>query len=304
MTDAIRLNQTFQQFANFGVTATTKSSGSVTMDNARFAKLCRDCKLLDKNVTTVDVDIFFKKALVKGERRINFEQFQQALQLLAAKKYANDSAGYQKVSAAVAKAAPSTSGTIAETSGIYSKLTDTSLYTGTHKERFDESGKGKGLAGRDPVIKTSDLSQIVGRSSGTAPQTQSQKRTVTVSMEQLSNQGPAKPNSQRPAVFKPTSHKSNQNLAAKPNSQKSNQNLSATSKSNLSSSKSSLNKSNGSVYDRLTNTSQYTGTHKHRFDDSGKGRGLAGRDSVALGNGTAKSYRGGNVHDLSQILRN
>lgn len=32
-------------------------------------------------------------------------------------------------------------------------MTDTSKYTGTHKERFDESGKGKGLAGRDSKVK-------------------------------------------------------------------------------------------------------------------------------------------------------
>lgn len=28
-------------------------------------------------------------------------------------------------------------------------MTDASLYTGAHKERFDESGKGKGLTGRE-----------------------------------------------------------------------------------------------------------------------------------------------------------
>ena len=27
-------------------------------------------------------------------------------------------------------------------------MTDTSKYTGSHKERFDDSGKGKGLEGR------------------------------------------------------------------------------------------------------------------------------------------------------------
>ena len=37
---------------------------------------------------------------------------------------------------------------------IYDKLTDASLYTGAHKERFDAStGKGKGLAGRDFTAK-------------------------------------------------------------------------------------------------------------------------------------------------------
>lgn len=35
------------------------------------------------------------------------------------------------------------------------RLTDTSKYTGSHKERFDESGKGKGISGREEVVSTS-----------------------------------------------------------------------------------------------------------------------------------------------------
>lgn len=31
---------------------------------------------------------------------------------------------------------------------IFDKLTDPSLYTGAHKNRFDDSGKGKGIEGR------------------------------------------------------------------------------------------------------------------------------------------------------------
>jgi len=60
-----------------------------------------------------------------------------------------------------------------------------------------------------------------------------------------------------------------------------------------------------SIFDKLTDTSKYTGTHKQRFDDDGKGRGLEGRDSVAKGSGHIPSaYRGGDVNDLSQITRN
>ena len=32
-------------------------------------------------------------------------------------------------------------------------MTDTSKYTGSHKLRFDEEGKGKGLEGRDSLVK-------------------------------------------------------------------------------------------------------------------------------------------------------
>lgn len=39
------------------------------------------------------------------------------------------------------------------------------------------------------------------------------------------------------------------------------------------------------VVDRMTDTSKYTGSHKHRFDEEGKGKGLEGRDSIAKGKG-------------------
>lgn len=35
-----------------------------------------------------------------------------------------------------------------------------------------------------------------------------------------------------------------------------------------------------SIVNRLTDTKLYTGAHKHRFDDDGKGRGLAGRANI------------------------
>lgn len=39
------------------------------------------------------------------------------------------------------------------------------------------------------------------------------------------------------------------------------------------------------VTDRLTDTSKYTGAHKHRFDASGHGLGIAGRELPAKGQG-------------------
>ncbi|KAJ3292453.1 hypothetical protein HDU79_001408 [Rhizoclosmatium sp. JEL0117] len=64
----------------------------------------------------------------------------------------------------------------------------------------------------------------------------------------------------------------------------------------------STSSSKGSVFDRLTDTKGYTGAHKERFNADGTGRGLAGRDAPSLGGGVP-TYRGGDVKDLSQILR-
>ena len=44
-----------------------------------------------------------------------------------------------------------------------------------------------------------------------------------------------------------------------------------------------LHEGRGNIFDRLTDTSQYTGTHKHRFDETGHGRGLDGRDRIGKG---------------------
>eukprot|EP00198_Chlamydomonas_reinhardtii_P001216 XP_001690551.1 predicted protein [Chlamydomonas reinhardtii] len=58
-----------------------------------------------------------------------------------------------------------------------------------------------------------------------------------------------------------------------------------------------------SIFDKLTDSSLYTGAHKHRFDASGNGRGLAGRDRVTKGHGFIAGAPGGSVADLSQITR-
>ena len=58
------------------------------------------------------------------------------------------------------------------------------------------------------------------------------------------------------------------------------------------------------VYDRLTDPQRFTGAHKHRFDATGVGRGLEGRDSIIKGGGNVVgAYMNGAVHDLSQITR-
>ena len=43
---------------------------------------------------------------------------------------------------------PGLRGTMGSNDAITQKLTDTSKYTGTHKNRFDETGKGLGKEGR------------------------------------------------------------------------------------------------------------------------------------------------------------
>jgi hypothetical protein len=43
--------------------------------------------------------------------------------------------------------------------------------------------------------------------------------------------------------------------------------------------------------DRLTDTSKYTGSHKQRFDETGKGKGIAGRKDLVDGSGYVTGYQ-------------
>ena len=63
----------------------------------------------------------------------------------------------------------------------------------------------------------------------------------------------------------------------------------------------------GSIFEKLTDPSSFTGHHRHRFDKrTGKGRGLAGRDRISKGHGTdlvPPSNAHGDITDIAQLMR-
>jgi len=87
------------------------SRGEDVLDGRAFAKLCGDCGLYDQKFTKRDVDIVFQKALFKGERRMRFGQFVDALKLVAQKK---DVAQYFVHTAVLKSDGPVLNGTKAE----------------------------------------------------------------------------------------------------------------------------------------------------------------------------------------------
>eukprot|EP00834_Sanchytrium_tribonematis_P003415 NODE_130_length_16779_cov_1.687410.p13 type:complete len:175 gc:universal NODE_130_length_16779_cov_1.687410:3559-3035(-) len=152
----------FSAFCSFG---SSRAINAVEIDNFKFSKLCKDSLILDKKLTTTDVDIVFNKAKKeKTDRKLDFEQFKAALRLLAEIKYPGDEEGYSKLVALVVKNEPKVrtetgsnknlngSGneldSKASSDSVFDRLTDHTKYTGSHKERFDDDGKGKGLDGR------------------------------------------------------------------------------------------------------------------------------------------------------------
>ncbi|KAM9808678.1 tubulin polymerization-promoting protein family member 3 isoform 1-T3 [Syngnathus typhle] len=142
-------------FSRFAVYGDTKASGK-EMNGKNWAKLCKDCKIIDgKSITGTDVDIVFSKVKQKSSRVITFNEFQRALQELAPKRF--KSKGRDEAIMAIYKMVeggePTQFGvTKTVKAGGVDRLTDTSLYTGSHKERFDESGQGRGREGREDTV--------------------------------------------------------------------------------------------------------------------------------------------------------
>ncbi|XP_068737680.1 tubulin polymerization-promoting protein family member 2-like [Montipora capricornis] len=138
----------FKSFCAFGAGGT---DAQPMMDNAKFGKLFRALKLCDKKFTSTDTDIIFNRPEVKSktERKIGFESFKKALELCAEKKYGSKDDVQKLIDKICAGKGPGTFGATKQSkSGAVDLLIDTSKYTGSHKERFDDSGKGKGLEGR------------------------------------------------------------------------------------------------------------------------------------------------------------
>jgi len=152
------MEEVFKSFCAFGA---DKTSTVAMMDGAKLAKMSRDLKLLDKHLTATDVDIIFSKVKPKSERKITFAQFEEALKLMAEKKYPGDAEALSKLKAKITEGkGPVAHGvTKAVKAGAVDRLTDTSKYTGSHKERFDEEGKGKGVAGRKELVDESGYVQ-------------------------------------------------------------------------------------------------------------------------------------------------
>ncbi|XP_069383425.1 tubulin polymerization-promoting protein family member 3 [Paralichthys olivaceus] len=155
MADSADMEQLLAAFKKFAVHGDTKAMGK-ELNGKNWAKLCKDCKIIDgKNVTATDVDIVFSKVKQKTSRVITYEEFHRALQELAPKRFKGQSKeeALRSIVALVEGGEPSNAGVtkVAKTAAV-DRLTDASRYTGSHKERFNESGKGKGREGREELV--------------------------------------------------------------------------------------------------------------------------------------------------------
>jgi hypothetical protein len=96
-----RLRTMFDGFCSFGKSRAAVHGSAhaapavpLTLDNVHFAKLGRDCGLVDsRNLTSNRMDLIFARALDHGARSLTFKTFiERAVPLLAQHKFANASA--------------------------------------------------------------------------------------------------------------------------------------------------------------------------------------------------------------------
>lgn len=129
----------FKAFSKFG---DTKSDGKhLTLSQSD--KWMKQAKVIDKKITTTDTGIHFKKL---KSMKLSFEDYNKFLEDLAkTKKVELDEIKSKLANCGTPGIHNATPGKAAET---VARLTDTSKYTGSHKQRFDETGKGKGISGR------------------------------------------------------------------------------------------------------------------------------------------------------------
>ena len=142
------LKKAFLNFANQGKSGATVQE----LDYKNWTKMAKDCGLYNKTCTSTDGDITFQKFCGNKGKHITFDVFLKFIDELAPKFYKGDANAVQKYRQLIVdKGSPDNKGTKVATGNNVGKMTDTAQYTGAHKERFDESGKGKGKEGREDV---------------------------------------------------------------------------------------------------------------------------------------------------------
>lgn len=163
------LGDTMKKFA-------TRADGRelTTKDCSRWVK---DAGLFTKNCNSNNLDITFSKHMDKKKKTLDLSQLQKVIDDIA-KPYAKDksmdeAAAAKHIKDKLAATDPKAHGTTGTSkTGNVKGMTDASKYTGSHKERFDESGKGKGKGGREDLV---DQSGYVGNYRGEGTYDQKKK---------------------------------------------------------------------------------------------------------------------------------
>ncbi|XP_075224119.1 tubulin polymerization-promoting protein-like isoform X2 [Lycorma delicatula] len=144
----VTFKECFRAFSKFG---DTKSDGKfITLSQSD--KWMKQAKIIDgKKITTTDSGIYFKKF---KQQKLNFTDYEKFLADLVKSKNMNIDEVKRQMGASGAPGI-TTNSPSNKVPNAFERLTDTSKYTGSHKQRFDGTGKGKGIEGRKDLPDSS-----------------------------------------------------------------------------------------------------------------------------------------------------
>lgn len=140
--ESAELQAIFYAYCAFGTTSKLLDE----LDSGKFAKLCRECGIVDgKIVPPAMADVAFAKVKQQQKRTISYIEFQQALAVLAPLRYANIDV-YQSLQSIVESIIRSggpvcTTAAVPVQNSVIDRLTSTKHYTGMHREKFEELEK-------------------------------------------------------------------------------------------------------------------------------------------------------------------
>ncbi|CAF0828957.1 unnamed protein product [Rotaria sp. Silwood1] len=167
------LQKAFDKYSKFGKTqAQLTDRHGLRIGSAGIQKMMKDCSLIDTKYTSQLLDNDIARVLgkltigsnetksmhyPKGTKTFEIKGFKALIDRIAESKGVTHDEILAKINA---NEGPSLNH-VTETTNkeITDRMTDTTHYTGTHKERFDEEGYGKGKEGRSDDIESTGYVQ-------------------------------------------------------------------------------------------------------------------------------------------------
>jgi len=330
-----RLAVVFREFCSFGMGS--RNVGPPLMDSRQCQKLARDCGLVDKRLTKVDIDLIFTSVKGRGEHRIDYLDFLECVRQWAEKKRMT----YEELCDVIANSpGPSLNHvTTPDSTKFSSPLIETVNKTPAQQRTSPASssvrrGTSPLSAGgpRAPASVSSVSSSRGERRGSRPPPPPPANMALHPDWYEVQNPHPAGPDEQVYYVNRKTNEtRWDRPVIASPSTsvEKSSPSQALVTlegnEFDLDEDERRGGEGNGhftrkgsspykSVFDKLTDHTLYTGTHKYRFNPAtGQGLGIKGRDSVGKGQGTVvtspTAFRGNTntgtdevIHDLSQII--
>ncbi|CAF4004392.1 unnamed protein product [Adineta steineri] len=154
------LKEVFDKYSKFGKSESQLKEKDIRIDSKNLTKMLKDTGVIDSKYSSNLFDNDMARVLgklttggtyAKGIKTFEFQGFKQLIEQVAeSKKTSVDSIVEKIQSSGGPSLANVTTTANKETTG---RMTDTSQYTGSHKERFDAEGHGKGIEGRADIDK-------------------------------------------------------------------------------------------------------------------------------------------------------